>query len=928
MKNLRMTLLITLMLLLSVGSLFSIAVDNILDLWNVRTNLGETYVLTTDLDLEDTNPTTIANWVASTTYSVGDIVEYTDGYAYYCTTDNSDATFTTGNWTKMWEADKGWDPIGDDSAPFHGNFNGGGNIISNLFIDRGPDDPADTSTFPSNGENFVGLFGYVTNGSSASNASNNSDIYIKNVALTNVNITGKRGTGSLIGKVDLPDRNNGKLVITENCYVSDGTVTGFGATGGLVGANNSQRKQVVPIIRFCYANVTVASTHPTNHALNSGDNNNPYNIKYGGLVGCNENGLTQDSYALGNVSGGDRVGGLAGCTIGGAIFRSYATGNVTQGISGTWEGGFGPITGRVSGNLPPGLGGTNATGSLEDSYYLDSATMDPSSGANTFGTAQTDNELTNATSYTNWDPAVWDFSTGYPTLKSSPSSIFYFQSKTTGSFSTASNWEKSDTEGGSYSESVLKPDYTNSVSIKVLSDDTITLQSPNDAFISTTTVEGTLVVADGATLNIENKAGDDLVIASGGELEVTGVLSIGQSATLVGETNSTITFNGSSAQSVTSGITSVYNLTIDNSAGVTLPDNIAINGLLTITSGNYNVPTSIVVDGLSSPNVKRLAWPKTDNNIENYSATTSVSDLFPNYINRSWNISGNINNGTSTNRQKTITFYWDASEDNNYDWVNLNSIPVLFDAGSKIAETTTYSLGGDTRSATFVYTFPQNLKSSKGELTIGLDGDQTLPVQLSTFNAFNHSSNNVMIQWVTQSESDLDGYRLYRNVENSLDTAIMLDTFIPGTNTSQTQTYSYIDNTISANGIYYYWIQMLDYDGSNSFHGPAIIQVETDYNGNVDIPLVTGLVSIYPNPFNPTTTIRYSLEVNSPVTIDIYNIKGQLVKTFDLGIQAQGFHQVVWQGDNNSGKDLPSGIYFSKMKTQGKVDIKKVMLLK
>ncbi|MBI9032630.1 T9SS type A sorting domain-containing protein [bacterium] len=553
---------------------------------------------------------------------------------------------------------------------------------------------------------------------------------------------------------------------------------------------------------------------------------------------------------------------------------------------------------------------------------------------------------------------------------------------------------------GTYSESVLKPDYTNSVSIKVLSDDAITLQSPNDAFISSTTVEGTLVVADGGTLNVENKAGDDLVIADGGELEVSGTLNIGQSATLVGATgsiitfngdsnlsattvngslviedgvtltvvnnpgddlddenadiddliingyltvtgtlnidettkvigneNSTITFNGSSAQSVTSGITSVYNLTIDNSAGVTLPDSIAINGLLTITSGNYDVPTSIVVDGLQSPSVKRLAWPKTDFNIDNYSASTSVSALFPNYINRSWNISGNIADTTPTNRQKTITFYWDASEDNSYAWGSTK--PVLYGAPTgNIIANELVQIDGDTRSATFVYTFPQNLKSSKGELTIGLDGDQTLPVQLSTFNAFNHSSNNVMIQWVTQSESDLDGYRLYRNVENSLDTAIMLDTFIPGTNTSQTQTYSYIDNTISANGIYYYWIQMLDYDGSNSFYGPAIIQVETDYNGTVDIPLVTGLVSIYPNPFNPTTTIRYSLEVNSPVTIDIYNIKGQLVKTFDLGIQAQGFHQVVWQGDNNTGNDLPSGIYFSKMKTQDKVDIKKVMLLK
>ncbi|MBI9031098.1 hypothetical protein JEZ13_03690 [bacterium] len=244
------------MLLLSAGSLFSANVSNILDLWNIRTDLGGTYTLTAGINMERTNPINISEYVNTAGSSVGDIVKHEDNsvwFAYYCTTAQAENTaFDTSNWTKMWEVDKGWDPIGDGSNPFHGNFDGDGNIISNLYIDRGASASAD-NTFPSNGENFVGLFGYVTNGSSISNASNNSDIYIQNVGLTDVNITGKRGTGALIGKVDLPNRNNGKLVITEECYVSSGTVTGFGPTGGLVGANNSQRKQVVPIIRFCYA---------------------------------------------------------------------------------------------------------------------------------------------------------------------------------------------------------------------------------------------------------------------------------------------------------------------------------------------------------------------------------------------------------------------------------------------------------------------------------------------------------------------------------------------------------------------------------------------------------------------------------------------------------------------------------------------------
>jgi hypothetical protein len=936
MRNLKVAFLILIIVFLTGEKLFAINVSNILDLWNIRNDLGGTYTLTDGINMEKTNPSNLTDYT-SETYNLGDIVKY-DGYAYYskiASNTNEPSGNTDDNWTKMWEASKGWDPIGDGDNPFHGNFDGGGKIISNLYIARGAtvDDPVDNDNEPNDGENFIGLFGYVTNGSTITNASNNADIHIKNVALQNVNIRGKRGTGALIGKVDLPNINNGHLVITEECYVENGTVTGFGATGGLVGANNSQRKQVVPIIRYCWANVTVASTHPTNQALNSGDNDNPYNIKYGGLVGCNENGLTQDSYALGNVSGGDRVGGVAGCSIGGAIFRTYATGNITQYIgSDSWEGGYGPITGRVEGMLPPGLGGTNQTGSLEDSYYLSSATIGGiyPTESNGYGTAD---DLTGTDVFSNWDSTnVWTFAENvYPTLKSSPSSIFYFRSKATGYFSTASNWDKSETESGTYEESVLKPDYTNSYSIKVLSDDTITLQSPNDAFISSTTVEGKLIINDGATLNVENKVGDDLIIASGGELEITGTINIGQSASLIGQAGSTIRFNGSSAQSVASGISSAYNIIIDNTNGVTLPDNISIEGTLTVSSGTYTGASNVAIDGLDSPNIKHLFWPTTDYNIANYSASTSLSSsLYPNKIKRSWNISGNINDENEANRQKTITFYWNAEDDNNYNWLNPSKTPVLFDGGVKVGQATDFSihLNDDIRVATFTYTFPQFAKTSKGDLTIGLDDDQTLPVQLSSFDVFNTNSSNVMVKWVTQSESDLDGYRIYRNCDNNLNNAQMLDVFIPGTNTSQTQTYSYIDNSIEVNGIYYYWIKMIDYDASSSFYGPAIIEVEDDFNNLVDIPLTTGLVSIYPNPFNPTTSIRYSLDSNSLTEIKIYNVRGQLVKTFDLGMQTTGFHKLVWNAKDDNGNKLPSGVYFSRMKANNKIDTKKIILLK
>jgi len=512
--------LVAMLLFLSVGLLEAANVANILDLWEVRDGLTGDYTQTANIDLDVTDPTSIAAWATDTTYSVDDIIEYTDGFAYYCILDmtTTDGTQDPGNttyWTKMWEADKGWEPIGTESSPFTGNYDGDGKTISNLYIARGAD-TASNNTFPANGENHVGLFGYVSSNTTANN-------YIKNVKLTDVDVTGKRGTGALIGKVMMPS-DASKTTFTENCSVVGGTVTGFGATGGLVGANNSDRKQQVPVIQYCWSNVTVASTHPLNTSINSGDNDNPYNIKYGGIVGCNETGVTFDSYARGAVSGGDRVGGVAGCTIDGAVIRCYATGDVTQNIgSSAWEGGVGGITGRITGKLPPGLGGFQGSGSVQDSYYLDTVTITEASGnpgdplLSDF--AITDTEMQTQSTFTNWDfSSVWSIDTtndNYPHLISNPTTDYYYYTTADGNWNGGTSvWNRtasSDYTGGSATSII--PDYTNSLGIKVLHEVTVTA----DISVDNTTIAsaGELVINTGITVTVENGVEQDDMLIEG-----------------------------------------------------------------------------------------------------------------------------------------------------------------------------------------------------------------------------------------------------------------------------------------------------------------------------------------------------------------------------------------------------------------------------
>jgi flagellar hook assembly protein FlgD len=91
---------------------------------------------------------------------------------------------------------------------------------------------------------------------------------------------------------------------------------------------------------------------------------------------------------------------------------------------------------------------------------------------------------------------------------------------------------------------------------------------------------------------------------------------------------------------------------------------------------------------------------------------------------------------------------------------------------------------------------------------------------------------------------------------------------------------------------------------------------------------VLALEQNYPNPFNPTTTIRYSLDEQGMMSLDIYNIKGQLVKSLYHGNAEAGSHSVIWNGRDNSGKACASGVYFYKLRTSKTSLVRKMLLMK
>jgi hypothetical protein len=103
------------------------------------------------------------------------------------------------------------------------------------------------------------------------------------------------------------------------------------------------------------------------------------------------------------------------------------------------------------------------------------------------------------------------------------------------------------------------------------------------------------------------------------------------------------------------------------------------------------------------------------------------------------------------------------------------------------------------------------------------------------------------------------------------------------------------------------------------------------YTGNEDelSPSAGDLqLANYPNPFNPSTTITYTLPKPSEIRLSVYNLKGQLVRSLTGEFKAAGTHQVVWDGKDNLNKQASSGVYFIRLQAGRTSLTHKVLLMK
>ncbi|RLD59275.1 MAG: hypothetical protein DRJ01_11525, partial [Bacteroidetes bacterium] len=103
---------------------------------------------------------------------------------------------------------------------------------------------------------------------------------------------------------------------------------------------------------------------------------------------------------------------------------------------------------------------------------------------------------------------------------------------------------------------------------------------------------------------------------------------------------------------------------------------------------------------------------------------------------------------------------------------------------------------------------------------------------------------------------------------------------------------------------------------------------ETEEPSDEEVVSANVTLSNYPNPFNPTTTIKFSLPEESDIKLSVYNVKGQKVKQLANNQFAKGQHTVIWNGKDSNDKSVASGIYFYKISTGKETTMRKMLLIK
>jgi hypothetical protein len=198
------------------------------------------------------------------------------------------------------------------------------------------------------------------------------------------------------------------------------------------------------------------------------------------------------------------------------------------------------------------------------------------------------------------------------------------------------------------------------------------------------------------------------------------------------------------------------------------------------------------------------------------------------------------------------------------------------------------------------------------------NSDNPEPVSLTSFSAA-LASDGVHVRFAVASELDNARFEIWRSASQDGRYGKVAELASQG-NSSDEHRYEYVDRDIVAGQAYSYFLADVDLNGQRVEHRELTQSVTV--TGSLDIPMDYALAA-YPNPFNPSTTILFSLAESGVARVTVYDMAGRVVRELVNGHLIAGAHTISF-----SGAELPSGVYFARMESAGISRIQKLLLLK